>query len=51
MVPIQKACHTPSYREHETKCEYAPVPCPNSSLCPFVLAKVGWSLCQVPVAM
>eukprot|EP00731_Ephydatia_muelleri_P029360 Em0020g1004a len=26
-------------QEHETKCEYAPVPCPNSSLCPFVLAK------------
>ena len=28
------------YSEHENECEYAPVKCPNSSLCPPVIKKV-----------
>lgn len=33
------------YREHEATCQYAPVQCPNSSLCPSLVEMVrNWLL-------
>lgn len=43
---IQNHSHTQS-REHEKVCEYAPVQCPNSSLCPRMIRKVHSALASM----
>ena len=38
---VASCCDILVCREHENVCDYAPVHCPNSSLCPGMLRKVS----------